>query len=126
MKRFFIPGLIISIITFLFFSCYYDNKEALYPSIDSSCDTTSVTYKVTIVQILSKDCYACHSNSNAASFGSNIRLENYEDVKANSARVTPAIKHTGTASPMPKNGSKLSSCSINQWDIWVRNGMPNN
>ncbi len=126
MKRFFIPALITAIITFLSFSCYYDNKEALYPSIDSTCDTTLVTYKVTIVQILSKDCYSCHSNSTAAAFGSNIRLENHSDVVANSARVTPAIKHTGSASPMPKNGSKISSCSITQWDIWVRNGMVNN
>jgi hypothetical protein len=27
---------------------------------------------------------------------------------------------------MPKNSSKIKSCSITQWDIWVRNGMPNN
>lgn len=126
MKRFLIPGLITAFIALLFFSCYYDNKEALYPTIDSTCDTTLVTYKVTIVQILSNNCYSCHSNSNAAAYGSNIRLENHPDVVANSLKVTPAIKHTGSASPMPKNGSKLSSCSITQWDIWVRNGLVNN
>ena len=126
MKRFFIPGLITTIISLFFGSCYYDNEEALYPSIDSTCDTTFVTFSGTIVPIMSNNCYSCHSNNTAASSGNNIRLENYSDVVANSSRVTPAIKHTGSVSPMPKNGSKISSCSITQWDIWVRNGMVNN
>jgi hypothetical protein len=126
MKRSLVPGLITSIITLLLFSCYYDSKEALYPTIDTTCDTTLVTYKLTIVPILSNNCYSCHSISTAAANGDNIRLETYSDVVANSARVTPAIKHTGSVSPMPKNGSKISSCSITQWDIWVRNGMINN
>ena len=110
----------------LFASCYYDNEEALYPSYSQSCDTSSVTYSGTIVPIISGNCLSCHSNANAASYGNNIRLEDYADVVARATAIEGSIKHTGSYSPMPKNGAKLKDCSIKQFDIWVRNGMPNN
>jgi cytochrome c5 len=106
-----------------FVSCYYDNEEALYPSLNSSCDTTNVTFSGTIVPILQNNCYSCHSNANAA-FGANIHLEAYADVVANSAKLIVSIKQTG-AKPMPPNG-KLKDCSITQFDIWIRKGMLNN
>ena len=123
MNRLFIPLVIIAIFSLFLVSCYYDNEEALYPSLSNSCDTTNVTFSVTIVPILSNNCYSCHSNTNAA-FGGNIRLEAIEDVKTNSAKLIVAIKQTGTK-PMPPSG-KLKTCSINQFDIWIRNGMLNN
>jgi hypothetical protein len=123
MKRLIIPVGTFTIFFFFFVSCYYDNEEALYPQLNTSCDTTNVTYSGTIVPILSNNCYSCHSTANAA-FGGNIRLDTYADVNANAARIVPAIKQTGPK-PMPPNG-KLKTCSINQFDIWVRNGMPNN
>ncbi len=104
-------------------SCYYDNEEALYPSLNSACDTTNVTFSGTIVPILSNNCFSCHSNF-TSSFGGNIRLESFADVQANSARLIVAIKQTG-AKPMPPSG-KLKTCSISQFDIWIRNGTPNN
>lgn len=36
-----------------------------------------------------------------------------------------SIKHTGSFSPMPKNGGMIKVCSITQFDIWVRNEMLN-
>lgn len=107
-------------------SCYYDSEEALYPSIGNACDTANVTFSGTITPLLSNNCYSCHSNATAAGFGAGIRLENYADVKANATSVQGAIKHTGSYSPMPKNGGKLNSCLIAQFDIWIRIGMPNN
>ena len=107
----------------LFASCYYDNEEALYPTLRTSCDTTNVTFSGTIVTILRNNCYTCHSNANAA-FGGNIRLEAIEDVKTNSAKLIVAIKQTGTK-PMPPSG-KLKACSIIQFDIWIGKGMVNN
>jgi cytochrome c5 len=123
MKRFVIALAISGLFSLLFVSCYYDNVEALYPSLNNSCDTTHVTFSGSIVPILSNNCYSCHSNSNSA-FGANIRLEGYADVVANSVKVIAAIKQTG-AKPMPPNG-KLKDCSIIQFDIWIRNGMLNN
>jgi len=126
MKRSYIS--IVSIVLFMIFfvSCYYDNEEALYPSVNSSCDTTNVSFSGTIVTILSNNCYSCHSNNTAAANGNNIRLENHADVVARSAAIAGSIKHTGPYIPMPKNGGKIKACYITQFDIWVRKGMLNN
>jgi thioredoxin-related protein len=126
MKRIFLTLIIIFILSLFFFSCYYDNEEALYPAIDTTCDTTVVTYSGTIVNMMSNNCYMCHSNKTAAANGSNIRLEDYSDVVVRSNIITQSIKHTGSSIPMPKNGGKIKSCYITQWDIWVRKGMVNN
>jgi hypothetical protein len=116
----------ISVISYFIVSCYYDNEEALYPKLDTSCDTTNITFSGTVVPILQDDCYACHSNKNAGANGNNVFLEDYADVKANASKIQASIKHSPGPSPMPKNGGKIKDCSINQFDIWVRNGMPDN
>jgi hypothetical protein len=123
MKRLIIFLPFIAIFLLFFVSCYYDNEEALYPTLNTSCDTTIVTFSGTIVPILSNSCYSCHSNATAA-FGGNIHLEAIADVRTNSAKIVVSIKQTGTK-PMPPGG-KLKVCSITQFDIWVRNGMLNN
>jgi len=107
-------------------SCYYDNEEWLYPELGSGCDTVNVTFTATIKPMLSSNCFSCHSNSTAPSFGNNIKLENYADVVSSSAAVKGAINHTGGYSPMPKNGGKMSSCILTQFDIWIKNGTPEN
>jgi hypothetical protein len=123
MKRLFISLATIFIFTIFFVSCYYDNEEALYPTLSNACDTTNVTFSGTIASILSNNCYSCHSNANAA-FGGGIHLQSIADVITNSSKIVVSINQTGSK-PMPPGG-KLSSCSITQFDIWVRNGMPNN
>jgi hypothetical protein len=107
-------------------SCYYDSEEALYPSVGTKCDTLNVTFSVTVTTMLANYCLSCHSNSTAASSGNGIRLQDYADVKARATAVAGAIKHSGGYSPMPKNGGQLKACTISQFDIWVKNGMPNN
>ncbi|MCX6254432.1 MAG: hypothetical protein NTV31_08150 [Bacteroidia bacterium] len=120
MKRLFIFLATIAIFSLFFISCYYDNEEALYPAINNSCDTTNVTFSGTIVPILSNNCYSCHSDA-TATFGGNVHLEAIADVRTNSAKLIVSIKQTG-AKPMPPSG-KLNSCSMTQFDIWIRNGM---
>lgn len=110
--------------------CYYDNEERLYPKLSNPCDDTVVTFSSTVTQIL-QPCMACHSNLNAASnVGSSgivIKLESYEDVKANviSGKLMGAINHT-SAYPMPKGGGKLPECEIAQLQKWIDNQTPNN
>lgn len=118
----------VTFVTILLFSesCYYDSEEALYPSLNSSCDTTNVTFSAKIIPILANNCLSCHSNATAASAGNNIRLQDYIDVKARTTAIAGSIKHNGTFSPMPKNGGKLNACSITLVDIWIRNGAPDN
>jgi len=107
-------------------SCYYDSEEALYPDLNSGCDTTVVTFSGKIVPILANNCLSCHSNATAAGSGNGIRLENYADVRSRAAAIAGSIKHSGGYSPMPKNGGKLNACLVRQFDIWVREGMPDN
>jgi len=114
------------LITFFCISCYYDNVENLYPEINSACDTTNVTFSSTISVMLSNNCLSCHSNTTAANFGNNIRLQDYSDVNAQRQRVLGSIKHNSGFSPMPKGGAKLNDCLITQFEIWVNNGSPNN
>ena len=118
--------LLASVITVIIVSCYYDSEEALYPSLNAACDTANVTFSGTVIPILTNSCFGCHSNSTASLYGTNIRLENYADLKANAVAVQGSINFTGTYSHMPKNGAKLKSCSLRQFDIWVSQGMLNN
>jgi hypothetical protein len=104
-------------------SCYYDNEEALYPSLASSCDTSNVTFSGTIATILQNNCYSCHSDANSA-FGGNVHLQSVNDVISNASKIQAAIKRTGP-SPMPPSG-RLNSCSVSQFDIWIKKGTPAN
>jgi hypothetical protein len=117
----------VTIVTILFAasSCYYDNEETLYPDL-KQCDTSNVTFRNSVTRMLADNCLACHSNSQAALNGNNVKLENYADVVSNAARVSGAIKHLPSFSPMPKNGGRLNSCLIRQFDIWVEKGTPDN
>ncbi|MFA6235674.1 MAG: hypothetical protein WC824_16005 [Bacteroidota bacterium] len=121
------PILLISLFALgsLLTGCYYDSEEALYPRINDSCDTTDVTYAGSIVPILVNFCHSCHSNANAATFGENIRLQNYADVKANLEKLYGAITWTYGNSQMPKDSGKLSDCSIRTFEIWMAQGAPN-
>jgi hypothetical protein len=126
MKRLVLSFITIAVFLLFFVSCYYDSEEALYPTLSTSCDTTNVTFSGTIVSILDNNCYSCHSNSTAARNGNSIALQNYSDVTARITSVIGSIKHTGSYSPMPKNGGLIKACSISQFDIWIKKGMPNN
>jgi hypothetical protein len=123
MKRLLISLASLAVFMLFFVSCYYDNEEALYPNLNGSCDTTNVTFSTTIQTMLNDNCYSCHSDANAA-FGGNVHLQAATDVIANTSKIAVAIKRTGNF-PMPPAG-KLNSCAISQFDIWVRNGSPNN
>jgi hypothetical protein len=125
MKKFILIP-IFAVFAFLIASCYYDSEEGLYPELSTSCDTSNVTFSITITSILTDNCYSCHSNSTAASNGNNIRLQDYSDVAAQNVAIAGSIQHTGSYVSMPKNGGKIKDCAINQFNIWVRKGMPNN
>jgi hypothetical protein len=109
-----------------FFSCSYDNEEDLYGN--EICDTSSVNYSKTIKPVLTANCYSCHSTSNAPSFGSGIKLENYDDlmVQVNNGKLVGAITHLPGYSAMPQGGVKLDDCTIEKIVIWINSGAPNN
>lgn len=114
------------VLTLIMYSCYYDNMEYLYPELNNNCDTTHVTFSGSVVPILQNNCWSCHSNSSSASFGGNIRLQDYADISAMGDRIRGAIKHESGYSAMPKNGGMIDACSIRQFDIWLSAGKPDN
>ena len=123
MKRFIIPAATIAIFLLFFVSCYYDNEEALYPTLSNACDTTIVTYSGTIAPVLSSYCTTCHGGS-VPSGG--ISLTSYSAVQtmASSGMLIKAL--TGNGVPvMPLSGT-LPACRLSQFQIWIRNGILNN
>ena len=121
MKRYFLPLFILAVI--LFVSCYYDNVEALYPSLNSSCDTTNVTYSGTLVPILNNNCTGCHGTSSPSGSISLTSYTNFQTVAASGLLIN-ALKGNGV-SIMPPSGA-LSTCRINQFQVWITKGMLNN
>ena len=123
MKRLILPVIILSVIFFA--SCYYDTEEALYPPFSNTCDTSYVSFSGQITSILSNTCWSCHSDATAANWGNNIIIVTYGDVTSQINTILPSINHTGTK-PMPKDSPKLLACQLKQFEIWVRNKMPDN
>jgi hypothetical protein len=120
--------LFLGMLMVFFNACYYDKKDQVYPQvIVTSCDTTNVTYSVTVTNILNANCNNCHGAS-ANTLGAGIFLNTYASVKPyiSSGRLVNSILQNGSASPMPKNMAKLDICSINKIIIWVNKGSINN
>lgn len=108
-------------------SCYYDSEEDLYPlSFNATCDTTNITYNAVVKPIFDVNCSysGCHAEVGSAA---GINLATHAGITAySSANLLSSINHDGNASPMPKNGSKLSDCDIQKITTWIQNGSPNN
>jgi len=92
----------------------------------SNCDTTAeMKYSLQISSILQTNCVGCHSG---ASPSGNIDLSNYTNVSmvVSDGRLVKSINHITGVSPMPKNGNKLSDCTIYKIEKWIQNGAENN
>lgn len=108
--------------------CYYDNEEKLYPELSTGCDLSNVTFSGSVKPILQAACLSCHSNAQAASSGSGIKLENYADVKiqVQNGKLMGTIKHLSGFQAMPLGGEKLTDCEISKLQKWIDNGTLNN
>ena len=110
-------------------SCYYDNKDQMYPQVVvAACDTATVNYSTTVKTILATNCNGCHSTAAAPSSGGGIILDTYTGVKAyvTNGKLYGSIAQNGTASPMPKNMAKMDNCTINKIAVWINRGTLNN
>ncbi len=89
------------------------------------CDTTQVSFKTSVFPIVETYCLGCH---NGNSPGGGIYLRNYSDLVAvaKNGKLWGSINHETGYSPMPKNASKLSTCQLATFKIWIDNGTPNN
>ena len=108
--------------------CYYDTQEALYGLPQNiPCDTTNITYSKRILATINAHCGSCH-NSTTSQFGNGIILDNFDDFRKQvvSGELLDDIKQGPGSNPMPKDGTKLSSCDIGTIELWVSKGTPNN
>jgi uncharacterized membrane protein len=124
--------ILISVITVLLLlltvsTCYYDSQEYLFPQLNNTCDTSQYTFALSVKPILQNNCYSCHSNS-TASFGGNVKLENYADVKtaADNGSLLGTLEQTGNYPAMPQGASKLDACKITIIRKWIQSGAMNN
>ena len=104
-------------------ACVYNSEEELYPP--ETCDTTQVTYSLSVVPIIDYHCDACHGGD---AIVSGIPLDGYENikVKVDDGTLLGAIRHEDGYSPMPENGPMLPDCEILTIEKWVSEGAPNN
>jgi hypothetical protein len=93
-------------------------------SCSGGCDTTNVTYSLSIAPLLQNKCNGCHG---ATSPGGGVVLTTFAGAQAAAlnGKLLSSVEHT-SAFPMPKNGSKLPQCEIDMIRIWVNAGAPNN
>jgi mono/diheme cytochrome c family protein len=107
-------------------ACVSDNQETIEPKITACSDTTAVTFSQHIKPIFSNNCESCHNN-NLANSGYN--LQDYDNIKQSINRgnkVINSIKWISGADRMPQGSNQLSACQIQQIDLWIQAGMPNN
>ena len=128
-KRIQIIYLVFPLIIISLSGCYYDNEEYLYPE-TANCVTDNMSYSNDVWPVISASCTGCHSGANP---GGGISLENYTDVSASGAieagnygSLYGAISHASGNTPMPKNGNKLSDCTISRIKAWIDQGMLDN
>ena len=90
-----------------------------------SCDTTAVSFSVTVFPTLKTYCTGCHSGTTPSA---GIDLNSHAAVKVYAAngKLMGSINHTAGYKPMPSSTSKLGSCEISQIKAWIAEGTLNN
>lgn len=116
--------LFLSLPALFFTGCYNDSKEYLYPELSGDCDTTNITFALSVKPIIEGNCKSCHSGSSPSG---GVSIENYTQTKAlaDDGRLVNVINATGGYPLMPQ-GMALPDCSIKTIEIWVAAGAPNN
>jgi len=117
-----------------FVTCKHSATEQPTPkmltTIDTgNCDTSNVTYKITIKKVLSDNCLRCHGSNVYTTQGSGYNFDDYTTIsaQANNGNLAKAINHSPGSIPMPLDQTaKISDCSIRKFMIWINEGAPNN
>jgi hypothetical protein len=118
-----------SLLLFGINGCYYDNLKEIHPSASTvRCDTSSsIAYSKHMQPIFDMSCgtnnTSCHQST--SSLG-NYGLANYHDAlkDVSNGVLVDRITTSDNSKLMPKNGSQLPECIINEIKTWVNNGAP--
>ena len=109
--------ILFTIIAFSVSSCYYDNKEDLYPEDPNACKTSGLTYNEDTKAIFANSCATtgCHESG-----GQTPVLETYAQVSSSIVRIE---KRALVEKTMPPAGP-LGSCDQSQLTQWIADGYP--
>ncbi|MDX2002804.1 MAG: hypothetical protein SFW35_10255 [Chitinophagales bacterium] len=118
-------GIVMACILMMQVGCYYDKESELYPTDNTNCDTTAVSYAADIQPVLDANCYNCHG-AGSPSAGVNVETFSGLQTAINNQDLFCAISHGSGCSAMPQGGSKLPDCTINKFKAWIDAGAPNN
>ena len=99
-------------------------QGALNNSCESAeCDTTNVTYALSIEPIMESKCMGCHSGSSPQG---GLSLSNYAEISSEAlfGDVLATVQHANGVTAMPYNSAQLPQCEIDLIRIWIENGAP--
>ncbi|MCB9246734.1 MAG: hypothetical protein H6606_09935 [Flavobacteriales bacterium] len=104
--------------------CYYDIEQDLYGG-GSPCNTTDVNFSGVVNPIIANNCLSCH---NAGLANGNVRLDSYTEIKkyADNGKLLSSIKRDGTIAKAMPPDAPLGNCRVNQIEVWINAGAPNN
>ncbi len=110
----------------LFSGCYFDKEDKLYPKVTNTCDTTTVSFAMTVMPIMNKSCATptCHDRTSQSG---GYDLTNYEGCKmaVDDGKMIGCIRQDQGYDAMPKSAAKMDDCSINKVVRWVNLGAKN-
>jgi len=112
------------LIMLLISSCYYDKEDKLYDQYyaNKNCDTTTVTYALTIRPIIAAKCATsgCHTAGGSGN-------GNFDTYAGSKAKVDNGsfLNRTVVLMNMPVS-APLTDCEIKQVEKWIQMGAPNN
>jgi len=111
---------IVAVIALVTSGCYYESEEHLFPTENSSCDTTNVTYSTSILPILNNNCFSCHgSNTSGSGGGFNFQDTSVLKAQIKSGQLYKSITYQNLN--MPPSG-QLPSCQILIFKKWIDAG----
>ena len=124
MKLSIIILLVLSATITLLQSCTKESEQELRWSV-IYCEDSLVSFNTSILPMMNTSCNSCHSGSSPSS---NVRLDNYNDVKnyAANGSLMGVINHSSGFSPMPIGKPKWNECRIFTLQKWIDEGMQNN
>lgn len=92
------------------------------PVTTATC-TTTISYSADIVPILSQNCTSCHNSSNAQG---GYNLTTHANVSSGANTILKSMRHSSGVAKMPQGSAKLPSTTVDKFDCWIQQGMPNN
>jgi uncharacterized membrane protein len=111
---------LMTIVSVIGTSCYYDNEDLLYGS-NADCSTVDSKFSTAINPLMQSKCAysGCHDAANAAG---GVVLENYTQISASAGRIKVRCIDEKTMPP----GSPLSASETLALQCWINAGTPNN